>query len=62
MQERVCDRCGTQTSAIDIAHQNSEVTPPPPGGGGCKGGGGFQGGGYKGGGGTNKMEEITVSI
>ena len=32
MQDRVCDRWGTQTTAIaKNAEQNSEVTPPPPG-------------------------------
>ena len=34
MQERACDRWGTETTAIDIAEQNSEVTVSPPGGGG----------------------------
>ena len=34
MQERVCERWGTQTTAIEIAKQNSEMTgfPPPRGG------------------------------
>ena len=47
MQERVCDRLGTQTTATDIAKQNSEVTVPPPRGGIAKvgGGGRLQGGG-----------------
>ena len=45
MQERVCDRWGTQTTAIDIAEQNSEVTVSPPGGGGdCNVGGIAKGG------------------
>ena len=44
MQERVCDRWGTQTTAIDIAEQNSEVTVPPPlGGGGFSKEGGYIG-------------------
>ena len=38
MQGRVCGRWGTQTTAIDIAKQNSEVTVSPPGGGISKGG------------------------
>ena len=40
MQDDVCDRWGTQTTAIDIAQQNSEVTVSPLAGGG---GGGFRG-------------------
>ena len=49
MQERVCERWGTQTTAIDIAKQNSEVTgsPPPPRGGDCKGGRDFKRGGVR---------------
>ena len=47
MQERVCDRWGTQITTIDIAEQNSEVTVCPLGGGRLQGGGG---GGFKGGG------------
>ena len=38
MQEHVCDRWGTQTTAIDFASQNSEVTVPPHGEGGGGGG------------------------
>ena len=41
---RMCVRRGTQTTAIDIAWQNSEVTRPPRGGGNCKGRGGIFGG------------------
>ena len=43
----VCDIWGTQTTAIDIAEQNSEVTvfPPPGRGGFQRGGGGFKVGG-----------------
>ena len=50
MEDRVCDRWGTQTTAIDIAEQTSEVTVPPPGGGGR-----LQGGEISGGGGTTAL-------
>ena len=43
MQERACDRWGTQTTAIDIAEQNGEATVSPPRGGGiARGGGDFK--------------------
>ena len=46
MQDRVCVR--TQTTAIDIAEQNTEVTVSPPTGGRLqREGGGFQRGGTK---------------